>query len=254
MKYLSLFSGASGGDLGLQQLLGWQCLGYVEYEAYCQKVLKQRIKDGVLDAAPIFGDIRKFISEGFAKCFTGMVDAVTAGFPCQPFSTAGKQRGSDDSRNMWPATAGAISVVKPRYVLLENVQGIRPYLPMVIRDLRRMGHRVEPPIIFGANELGAWHRRKRIWILAYPSENRQRRIPLHIRRRGSEQAAAHNFGKIVKCKFKRPEDFKDFPNSTYFHRKHDVVADWMDRIEAIGNGQVPAVAAAAWNILTNNLA
>jgi len=81
LKYLSLFSGAAGGDLGLQHLLGFQCIGYVEYEEYCQKVLMQRIKDGCLDAAPIFGDIRNFNSGGFAGSYAGMVDLITAGFP-----------------------------------------------------------------------------------------------------------------------------------------------------------------------------
>ena len=81
ITYLSLFSGACGGDLGLQHLLGWKCKGYVEYDQYCQKVIKQRIKDGFLDAAPIFGDIQNFISGGFAEVYRDMVEAVSAGFP-----------------------------------------------------------------------------------------------------------------------------------------------------------------------------
>ena len=91
MNYLSLFSGACGGDLGCQHLLGWNCKGYVEYEEYCQKVIRQRQKDGLLDAAPIFGDIRKFISEGYAESYKGMVDVVSGGWPCQPHSVAGKR-------------------------------------------------------------------------------------------------------------------------------------------------------------------
>ena len=81
MKELSLFSGAGGGLLGTHHLLGWQTIGYVEYDDYCQKVLRQRIKDGLLDAAPIFGDIQGFISGGYAGSYAGMVDIVTAGFP-----------------------------------------------------------------------------------------------------------------------------------------------------------------------------
>src|SRR3990167_11417581 len=98
MRELSLFSGAGGGLLG-SKLLGWNCVGYVESNEYCQKVLRQRIADGFLDAAPIFGDIRKFISEGYAASYQGMVDVVTAGFPCQPFSISGKGFGKDDHRN-----------------------------------------------------------------------------------------------------------------------------------------------------------
>lgn len=78
MNYLSLFSGACGGDLGLQHLLGWKCRGYVEHDSYCQKVIKQRIADGFLDAAPIFGDIRDFNKGGFAGSYQGFPIGWTA--------------------------------------------------------------------------------------------------------------------------------------------------------------------------------
>jgi hypothetical protein len=83
MNELSLFSGASGGLLG-SKILGWHSIGYVENNPYCQKIIKQRIKDCILDAAPIFGDIRKFIVSGLAEAYTGLVDIITAGFPCSP--------------------------------------------------------------------------------------------------------------------------------------------------------------------------
>ena len=82
LTYLSLFTGAGGGDLAMQHLLGFKCKGYVEYENYCQEVIKQRITDGLLDSAPIFGDIRAFISEGYAASYQGLVDVITGGFPC----------------------------------------------------------------------------------------------------------------------------------------------------------------------------
>jgi len=167
MNELSLFTGAGGGLLGTHHLLGWNCIGYVEIDDYCQKVIAQRIKDGFLPEAPVFGDIRAFISEGYAAIYTGMVDVITAGFPCQPFSVAGQRQRENDERNMWPATADAISVIRPRYVLLENVPGIREYLPVVVRDLRRLGYRVRRPLQLGADDVGAPHRRKRVWIVAH---------------------------------------------------------------------------------------
>jgi DNA (cytosine-5)-methyltransferase 1 len=92
MNELSLFTGAGGGLLG-SKLLGWRTIGYVEKEPYCQKVIVQRIADGLLDAAPVYGDIRRFINDGYAANYQGMVDVVSAGFPCQPFSVAGKREG-----------------------------------------------------------------------------------------------------------------------------------------------------------------
>jgi len=167
MNELSLFSGAGGGLLGTK-LLGWNPIGYVEWDDYCQRVIAARIKDGLLPNAPIFGDIKTFISEGYAASYQGLVDVVTGGFPCQPFSVAGKQKGADDERNMWPATATVVGIVKPRFVLLENVPGVRTYLPVVVRDLRRLGYEVSRPLVLGADDVGAPHGRKRAWIVAYP--------------------------------------------------------------------------------------
>jgi site-specific DNA-cytosine methylase len=81
MKYLSLFSGGAGGDLAMQHLLGFRCVGMVEYDDYCQKLLMQRQADGLLDQCPIFGDIREFIKGGYAEAFAGVADVITAGFP-----------------------------------------------------------------------------------------------------------------------------------------------------------------------------
>lgn len=92
MNELSLFSGGGGGLLG-SKLLGWRTVGYVEKEQHCQKVIVQRIAEGLLDAAPVFGDVRRFIDEGYTESYKGMVDVVSAGFPCQPFSVAGKRNG-----------------------------------------------------------------------------------------------------------------------------------------------------------------
>jgi len=94
---LSLFSGAGGGLLGTH-LLGWKHIGYVEFNDYCQRVIAARIKDGILDNAPIFTDVCQFVQSGAAQQYRGFADVVTAGFPCQPFSVAGKRAGADDER------------------------------------------------------------------------------------------------------------------------------------------------------------
>lgn len=110
MKELSLFSGAGGGLLATHHLLGWETVGYVEFNEYCQKVIAQRIKDGLLDNAPIFGDIRAFVSEGYAASYTGMVDVVSGGVPCQDISSAGGGKelmGRDlECGHIWPLSWG----------------------------------------------------------------------------------------------------------------------------------------------------
>jgi DNA (cytosine-5)-methyltransferase 1 len=201
LNELSLFTGAGGGLLGTK-LLGWKAIGYVEKEPFCQKVIRQRIADGILDAAPIFGDIRKFISEGYAASYTGLVDVLTAGFPCQPFSVAGKRKQADDERNMWPATADVIGIVKPRFVLLENVPGVREYLPVVVRDLRRCGYEVSHPLQLGADDVGAPHRRKRVWIMANSPQRKDNgrergNMDEAAARRESFNSAVNAFGEDV---------------------------------------------------------
>ena len=174
MRELSLFSGAGGGLLGTK-LLSWTHVGYVEFDDYCQQDIAQRIKDGYLDKAPIFGDIRTFTGEGYAASYTGMVDVITAGFPCQPFSAAGKRKGADDNRNMWPATIECIRVVRPRYCLLENVPGLLSsgYFGTILGDLAQSGYDGRWRILSAA-EMGAPHQRKRLWIIAYDQAYSQR--------------------------------------------------------------------------------
>jgi len=196
LDYLSLFSGAGLGDLGLQHLVGLTCRGYVEYDKYCQQVLRQRIEDGFLDEAPIFGDVRNFTGEGYALSYQGVVEAVTAGFPCQPFSVAGKRLGENDSRNLWPETLRVIRIVQPTTVFLENVPGLlaarreklfrfvqtgtgkqisvevhsckirrTPYALRVYGDLAQSGYSARWRCVSAA-EVGAPHRRDRLWIRA----------------------------------------------------------------------------------------
>lgn len=177
MRELSLFSGAGGGLLA-SKLLGWRTIGYVEYNDYCQRVIRQRIDDGILDDAPIFGDIRAFIRDGYAAAYQGMVDVVSGGFPCQPFSIAGKRAGADDPRNMWPATIATIRAIRPRFAFLENVPALlnSGYFGTIVVDLAESGYSVRWRRLSGA-ELGAPHKRDRLWIVAYSENVRTERGP-----------------------------------------------------------------------------
>jgi DNA (cytosine-5)-methyltransferase 1 len=246
VRELSLFSGAGGGLLG-SKLLGWTTIGYVEYEEYCQKVIKQRIADGILDEAPIFGDIRAFIDQGYADSYKGMVDVVTGGFPWQPFSVAGKGAGELDERNMWPATIEVIRRVGPQFVLLENVPGLlaHEYYGQIIGQLSESGYDARWKVI-SAGELGAPHKRDRLWIVATDSKcsglQGGKCQPNHtIQKR---EGWLDEFEGLV-----RKERELAIPTGKA-GGVSDGVAHRMDRLKAIGNGQVPAVVAATWEILT----
>jgi len=194
MRELSLFTGAGGGLLGTM-LLGWEPVGYVEYDDYCQRVIAARIADGFLPAAPIFGDVRQFIQSGAAAEYRGFADVVTAGFPCQPFSLAGKQLGADDPRNMWPATLDTIRIVQPAWAFLENVPGLLSsgYFGRIVQDLAESGYDCRWRILSAA-ELGAPHKRDRLWIVAHAQERREPQQPSGPDRREGRRHEAERLG------------------------------------------------------------
>ena len=140
---------------------------YVEIEKYCQEIIKARIRDGFLDDAPIWNDIRTFRGGQLR----GLVDIITAGFPCQPHSVAGRRRGKEDERNLWPDTLRVISEVGSHYILLENVPGIlfgdgerEAYGGTVVGQLSDAGYDCIWDIV-SASDIGAMHKRARWWCL-----------------------------------------------------------------------------------------
>ena len=193
---LSLFTGYSGISLGVKLAnINTRTIAYVEWEKYPQEIIKARIKDKLLSDAPIFSDISSFRGEQFR----GMVDLITAGFPCQPHSVAGARRSSEDSRNKWPDTLRVIREVAPRYVLLENVSGLLSssvdertpaYGGVVVGQLTEIGYDCFWEVV-GADDAGAPHRRKRWFcfgVLADSEDsddsqytNQRRRIPQQLR-------------------------------------------------------------------------
>jgi len=171
MNELALFAGAGGGILG-SRLLGHRIVCAVEYEPYCIEVLMRRQEEGHLDPFPIWDDVRTF--DG--KPWSGKVDIVSGGFPCQPFSTAGKREGEGDERNMWPDTIRVIREVRPAYCFLENVPGLLSarlgdesegfiyYFGSILRDLAESGYDAEWRLLSAA-ECGAPLKRSRLWIV-----------------------------------------------------------------------------------------
>jgi len=185
MNELALFAGVGGGLLASKWLLGWRTVCYVEWEAYAVEVLKARIRDGWLDDAPIWDDAFTFDGRPWRGC----VDIVTAGFPCQPFSIAGKGRSEADPRNGWPAVIRILREVRPRFALLENVPNLlaKPYARVIFGELAEAGYDAEWDCIT-AEEVGANHRRERLWILATNAVEREEYVAEQPRKEGVHAA------------------------------------------------------------------
>lgn len=305
MNELHLFAGAGGGILG-GMLLGHTCVCAVEVEPYCRKVLLRRQRDGILPKFPIWDDVRTF--DG--KQWRGKVDIICGGFPCQDISCAGKGAGIEGERSgLWAEFARIISEVRPRYAFVENspMLALRG-LGRVLGDLAEIGYDARW-CVMGADDVGAPHVRKRMWILAYTRYEcgghsfRQRiggtceRIlektewqseTVEVARPSArteivadtEILNAKSLGQRVCgesvniCKTQwRPNDellckplIAGFTNEWWRHdpadqdgafesqlgRVADGVANRVDRLKALGNGQVPLVAATAFRLLKGN--
>jgi DNA (cytosine-5)-methyltransferase 1 len=178
MNELALFAGAGGGILG-GHLLGWRTVCAVEWEAYPASVLVARQNDKILPPFPIWDDVQTF--DG--KPWRGIVDVVSGGFPCQDISAAGGGAGITGTRSsMWKHMARIIGEVRPRYAFVENSPMLTTRgLGTVIGDFSEMGYDTEWCVL-GANDVGANHKRDRIWVLAYTNSksDAQRRFDTSI--------------------------------------------------------------------------
>jgi len=169
ITHLSLCSGYEGIGLGLRRVLpNLREIAYVEREGFPVANLVAKMEAGELDAAPVFTDVKTFPYRKFRGC----VDILSGGFPCQPFSAAGKRKATEDPRHLFPYIADGIRECQPRIVFLENVAGIisaktgdgESVLQYVLKELEGLGYRATAGI-FSAEEVGAPHQRKRVFIL-----------------------------------------------------------------------------------------
>ena len=164
---LSLCAGGGGLDPGAMLAEpGYHTRAFVEWEDWPRTVLIAAQRAGYFSQAPIWDDLRSFD----ARRFCGAFDILLAGYPCQPFSAAGKRGGADDPRHLWPEVARVIRECSPEWVFLENVPGhVTLGLEAVLRELWRMGY-TPAAGLFSAAEVGAPHQRLRIFILAHTDE------------------------------------------------------------------------------------
>lgn len=179
--HLSLCAGYGGIDLGLKRVIdNVRTVAYVEIEAFQCANLVSKMEKGWLDAAPIWSNLKTFPWTSFS----GKVDCISGGFPCQPFSAAGKRESDEDPRHLWPFIKRGITIVRPAFVFFENVEGIlssklsgdlwadkrdTPILLHILRELERLDYTATAGI-FSASENGASHRRNRVFILGFDKQ------------------------------------------------------------------------------------
>lgn len=263
MNELALFSGAGGGILG-GQLLGWRTVCAVERDEHCGGILVKRQNEGHLEPFPIWTDVETF--DG--RPWRGIVDVVSGGFPCQDISAAGKGAGLKGARSgLWVEMARIISEVEPRFVFVENSPALTSRgLGRVFGDLATLGYDAEWGVM-GAHHVGAPHKRDRIWVVGANSSSKG----LEGHRPNSRQQEINQPGDI-RCKVSNTSGRRYWAQEKEVQPRGDSafngcgweveppvgrvaygVARRVDRLKALGNGQVPSVAALAWLELSRRL-
>lgn len=282
LRALHLCSGYGGFELALRGYA--RTVGHVERDAYAAATLVARMAEARLDPAPVWDDLCTFD----ARAWRGCVDLITAGFPCQPFSSAGKKLGIDDDRWLWPDIERIIADVEPRYVFLENVPGVvRHGLPEVLHSLAQLGFDAEWGLL-SASAVGAPHKRERFWLVGHASRSGRSEVtrsahgdegphgPQHSHvadsagedvadTAGVDEREPHHPGRPVARGDARPDIGRHrFPPHPDDHagwaewdgaqpaicRSTDGATRWLaDALHLGGNGLVPQCARAAWEQL-----
>ena len=162
LQHLDLFSGIGGFSLGLETAGLAETVAFCDIEDYCQKVLNKHWPH-----VPIFSDIKELNYETLRAKGINNIDIITGGYPCQPFSVAGRKKGEQDPRHLWPEYFRLVKELRPTWVIGENVSGhIKQGLDTVLENLESEGYSTRTFSI-SASSIGANHKRERVWILAH---------------------------------------------------------------------------------------
>jgi DNA (cytosine-5)-methyltransferase 1 len=264
VRFISLFSGIGGFDLGFERA-GMECVAQVEIDEFCGKVLKKHWPD-----VPLWKDVRDV-----GKHNLPAAELICGGFPCQPFSNAGKRRGAEDDRYLWPEMLRVVSELKPTWFVGENVAGIiNLALDTVLSDLESEGYTCETFVI-PACAVNAPHRRDRVWIVAYsnssrhvhgqseinPTETRQQTLSkpiaggpdisntnshgLPVTTRRQQRSVSEEKGALSRGEFSRGSAEEKQGNwwnvEPELGRVAHGIPDRVDRLKSLGNAVVPQV-------------
>ena len=253
---LSICSGIGGLDLATAVVFGARGVCYLEREAACVELLASRMEEGWLDSAPVHTDARTF--DG--RPWRGRVDLVTAGYPCQPFSLAGKGLAEADPRHLWPDIKRIVGEVQPAVVVLENVQGhLKRGFSTVLGDLDELGFDAEWGV-YSAAQAGSPHRRNRLFVLAYTKrellwqQSRRKR-----RENWADSLQPSVVGKAVAWPPGPKENWTQIPEHLWpavepaLCGMADGFPSRVDRMRALGNAVVPQQAVVALRDLVGRL-
>lgn len=254
MTHLSLFSGIGGLDLAAEWA-GFTTVGQCEFADYPTKVLEKHWPD-----VPRWRDIRTLTKESFyGRTGLRTVDVISGGFPCQPFSVAGKQKGKGDDRYLWPEMLRVIRELRPHCVVGENVPGIiRIAAGQVVKDLEQTGYHV---VVFNfeAAAVGAWHRRSRVFFVAYANGEGQQGSKQHgtldAAKDARERASCEAAGKCCEVVYDtmrggcnrndRRRESQELADGRCWAAEPDVgrvangIPNRVDRLKCLGNAVVP---------------
>ena len=166
LRLLDLFSGIGGFSLGLERTGGFETVAFCEYAEFPRKVLAKHWPN-----VPIYPDVRELTAERLHADGLGRIDIICGGYPCQPFSYAGKREGAEDDRHLWPEMRRLVETLRPAWVIGENVAGhITMGLDDVLSDLEGLGYAAQAFVVL-ACAVDAPHRRDRVWIVANSNED-----------------------------------------------------------------------------------
>lgn len=227
MKVLDLFSGIGGFSLGLERA-GMRTVAFCEIDPFCRQVLRKHWPD-----VPIFEDVRTLHGSD-----VGDVDLICGGYPCQPFSYAGKRGGDTDPRHLWPEVRRLIEECRPAWFLGENVAGhVTMGLDDVLDDLASSSYSARAFVI-PASALGAWHTRERVFVVAHADSVGCEALSIKT----SEPNEACSFAEWQQVEFRgaRGGFVRPVPTSRVCGMA-DGLPEGLDRLRALGNSIVPQI-------------
>ena len=262
LKHLDLFSGIGGFSLGLEATGGFETVAFCDYDSYCQKILRKH-----WPWVTIYDDIKELNHEKLNSNGHTKIDIVTGGYPCQPFSVAGRQQGEKDPRHVWPEYFRLIKELRPTWVIGENVSGhVKLGLDTVLENLESEGYSARTFSI-SASSIGANHQRERIWIVANSGcswgsgSEFQRKNENEIKKENAnqfERSSSSSQSNMVYSDSERLEKWESIGENFSQEYQTLIGADWwsiepdvgrvangvpkrVDRLKSLGNSLVPHI-------------